>query len=79
VYFLVKQSQGNFRRRKEVFNESSCRGGVLEELDSTLVFSRQHHELYIESIKSIYYKNITRVQFVHILAADCKYVGFFFA
>jgi len=56
---------------------TSCRGGVLEELDSTLVFNCPHHELYIESIKSIYYKNITRVQFVHIFAADYKYVVFF--
>jgi hypothetical protein len=47
----------------------------------TLVFSCPHHELYIGSIKSIYYKNITRVQFAHtsILAADCKCVVFFFS
>jgi len=56
VCFHVKQSQGNFKRRKEISNESSCRGGVLEELDSSLMFSCPHHELYIESIKSIYYK-----------------------
>jgi hypothetical protein len=54
VCFQAKRSQGNFRRRKEIFNDSSCRAGVLEELDSALVFSCPHHERYNKSIKSIY-------------------------
>ena len=74
--FQPKQSQGNFRTRKETFSDSLCRGRVHEELDITLVFSCPHHELFNESLKSIYYKNITRVQFVPIFAAVYKYVVF---
>jgi hypothetical protein len=44
---------------------------VLEELDSTLVFSCPLHELFNESIKSIYYLKNTRVKFVRIFAAVC--------
>jgi hypothetical protein len=77
VCFQAKQSRGNFGRRKEIFNDSSCRGRMLEELDIALVFSCPHHELFNVSLKSIYYKNIPHAQFVRIFAAVYKYAVFF--
>lgn len=43
---------------------------------ASLVFICPHHELFNESLKSIYYKNIPHAQFVRIFAAVYKYVVF---
>jgi hypothetical protein len=50
VCFLAEQIQGNFRRRKEIFDDCSCRGGVLEELDSAVHVTSSIHSFIQYSV-----------------------------